>query len=222
MILKKSQILSIGLFTISFILAIFSTITKNLDGIFISTPLIFISLIILYITLVKKVNKYFVLYLVIILFAELLFLFKEKFFFHALILFVISQIILVMFVISFKHIKYIRVLYAFIPTAIFYLIVYYYTIDSSQKNSLFVIFGLANSILISFVMVNYLIKMYLANYLLLLGAAFLVLNNAIVSIDIFNTNTNVFALLTNVVSDIFICASFIVRVNKPKKEKRIL
>lgn len=219
MIFKKSQILSISLFTISFIWTIFSTITKNLDEIFISTPLIFISLIILYITFVEKVNRYFVLYLVIILFAELLFLYKEKYFFHSLILFVISQIILVIFVISFKHIRYLRVLYSFIPIAIFYLVVYYYTVDSSQKNSIFVIFGLANSILISFVMVNYLRKMYWANYLLLLGAAFLVLNNAIVSIDIFNTNTNIFALLTNVISDLFICASFIVRVNNPKKEK---
>lgn len=220
MILKRSYILPISLFFISFILVIISTVTKSLEAIYVSTPLVFISLIILYITIVKRVNKYFILYLITVFIAEVLFLFKENFLLHSLSLFIISQIILIGFVISFKHIKYLAVLYYFIPTVVFYTVVCHYAVDSSEKNFLFVILGFVNSILVSGIMVNYLRKMYWANYFLFLGAAFLVLNNAIVSLDIFNSNTNIFALLTNVISDLFICISFIVRVNSPAKKNR--
>lgn len=215
---KKKYIFFGGLFSLAFIINIIGVLIKSTPITSVTTPLVFISLILLYVGTVNKINFYVVLLLFFCLLSEIFFIFKGEYFIYTLLASITWQIIVIYFIFSFKHIKYKDILPYFIPTIIGYFILYGFVINELQKSIVFIIFIWVNSILVSSTMANYLKKMYWANYLLFLGIAFKVLSYAITSIDIFNARSNVFSLLTNVISDLFICVSFIVRVNKPKKE----
>lgn len=217
---KTKNSILVGLFVIAFLVSVVAIFRKNIQIMNVSIPLIFVSLIIMYIGSVKKPNIYFVAYLFLSLISESLFLFKEKYFFYVLLTTGISQIILIAFIISFKHLKYATALFYFVATVIFYLIIYKYVIET-PSNIMLIIVGLINSVLASFAMVNHLRKMYLANYLLFLGVAFKVLNYAMASLDLFNSNANIYPFIIDIISYFFICRSFIARVNRLPKKRRL-
>lgn len=173
----------------------------------------------MYIGSVKKPNIYFTIYLFLSLISETLFLFKEKYFFYVLLTSSIAQLILIGFILSYKHLRHSTALFYIIATIIFYFIIYKYVIDI-PKSGMLITNGLINAALASFAMANHLRKMYLANYLLFLGAAFKVLNYAITSIDLFGAYMNIYASTTDIISYFFICRSFIARVNRLPRRKK--
>lgn len=216
---RTKNAIFLGLFTISFVANIIGIIAQNNKIVSIAIPSIFISLIVMYIGSVKKPNTYFMIYLLLSLTSETLFLFKESYFFYVLLTSTIAQIILIAFIISFKHLRYSETLFYLVATIIFYFVIYTYVIKM-PKNIMLIVNGLINAILAAVAMSNYLRKMYLANYLLFLGIAFKVLNYAIASIDLFDVNANIYASITDIISYFFICRSFIIRVNRPRKRKK--
>lgn len=183
------------------------------------TPLIFAFLLILYVGLAKKTDKYFIAHLILILIAEILIVIDDKFLFYAVFTSIIAQILLVKLIIGFKHLRYRDAIIYFLVTFIGYIVIYFYVLGV-KTDTIIILYGLVNSLVTALSLVNYLRKMYMANYLLFLGVAFWVLNNAIVSLNIFDTNGNVLGLITNIITHFFICRSFIVRTNRLPKRLR--
>lgn len=212
---RRASLIVLVLFILAILVNIFGIFTNTYSLIYISTPLIFSFLLAIYVVSVKKdkLSRLFVVHLIFVFLAELLFVFKEKYFLYTLLCSIISQIILIFFIIKFRHIKYKDMLYYFAITFASYYIIYTYVLDV-ESSVMIVIYGIVNSLLTAFALVNYLKKMYMANYLLWLGVATGVLNNGLISLNIFEMEMNILVLLTNVISHYLICKSFIVRANK--------
>lgn len=218
---KKNIILIVGFFILTLIACLVGVSTNNTQVVNVAIPLFFVSLITMYIGLVKKVDIYFLLYLILLLISETLFLYKKEYFNYIILSSTISQIILIYFIISFKHISYKTAIPYSLVTFLGYFVIYIYVLDVDvNSSSIVLLYGIVNAVLVGFTMANHLRKMYLANYLLFLGVAFGVLNNAIMSLDIKGVNSNILALVTNIITHASICLSFITRVNRPAKKFR--
>lgn len=213
MIKNRKTFFWVGVFLLAVIVHLFGIIIGNAFLVSVAVPVTFLSLVLMYVFLAKKVEVYPLIHLILMAVAEILLLFKDVFFVHALIISIIAQLILVKLIISYKHVKYLNAVVYFLLTSLGYIVIYIYMINIDTRDFV-LLYGLVNSLVVSLGMANYLRKMYWANYLLFLGVAFWVLNNAMLSLNIFNINSNVFVVVTNAITHFCICLSFIVRVNK--------
>lgn len=186
----------------------------------VSIPLIFVFLILLYVFSVKKVNLLLLGYQFSILIAEVLYLFKEKYFTLVIVFYTVAQFILVISILNLKHIKLKNSLFYFLLLFFSFVFVYLFVLDIKEGSLFVIIYGFSVCLMVALATANYLKKMYMANYLLFLGAAFVVLSNAIMSLFVFEATTNIPILITNVTAHSFICVSFIVRNDRvlPKTE----
>lgn len=205
---KETILLSICFFTA--IVGLLVITTGSYESAFIVIPLVFLSLIMLYVGSVKRTQLYVLIYLFLVVLAETLLLFKKEYLHLAMISSILSQLILVYYIITYRNIKIKSALLYFMAIIISYTVLYYYVINI-EKHFLYVIFGYTNAILTSLALDNYINKMRMPNYLLWLGISFGVLDNIIMSLDIYNSHLNVYSFVVNVISHYLICRSFILR-----------
>lgn len=218
---KQNTIYFTGILILIIIMNIIGIITKNSAIVSISTPLVYVMFIVTYVMSVKQINKLALSYQTAILIAEILNLFNEQYFLYVAIFYLIGQVALIVFIIKLKHIKVSDILVYFVLLLICFAVVNNYILSAIKGYSILIlVYGLTVCIVTSLALTNYLRKMYMGNFLLWLGVAFALLNTAILSLDLFNSSTNILVFILNIISNYLICYSFISRVNRlPKKSK---
>lgn len=209
----NKQTIFTGLFILSAIIGLLGISYENFQVLFVITPVIFLLLIIIYVGIVKKINYLFLTYLFLVAIGEVLMLFDKKYFLYAINTSVLSQCILIYFIFTYKHIRLKSVLVYFTITEFCYILLGNQVL-SIEKHYMIIIYGIVNAFLTALSLDNYIKKMYMANYLLWLGVSFGVLNNAIISLDVFGYSLNIYAFMTNVISHYLICKSFVLRTNR--------
>lgn len=217
---KRKEILLISLFVLSVIASIIGVLMQNESITNTAVVVEFSLLVLMYVVLVKKINYWVVVHLVLMLLAELFLLYKGMFLF-SMMMSAIAQIVLIKLIIDLKHIKFYDSVFYFLVTVLGYIVIYVKVLDVRVGYGI-VFYGVTNALVVALGMANHLKKMYLANYLLFLGVAFWVLNNAILSLNVFDVHSNIFGLITNSITHFCITYSFVVRVNRLPKKKRIL
>lgn len=224
MLNKKQKIaVIIGVFLLAVLMNIIGIFLKNENILFVFRPLILGSLMLLYYNSVKKVNVLFLSCQFAGLIGDFLMLFKQDFFTYAVLCYIISQTLLILIILRFKHVKLTTTVIYFAFSFFCFIIIYLFVLEYLKGYVILVMaFGISISVLTALSIVNYLNKMYMANYLLFLGLAFGVLSTVLMSLDIFNSSnfyTNIFIFTLNVIMHYLVCRSFITREDKTPNKK---
>lgn len=220
---KQKTIAFTGLYLFVVLMNAIGVLLQNEIILFVFRPLIFGSLMLLYFFSVKKVNILFLLCQFLGLTGDFLMLFKEDFFVYAVLLYIISQILLSSIIIKFKHVKLASTIFYFAFAFFCFIVVYLFVLEYLRSYTvLLMAFGVSISLLTALSFVNYLNKMYMANYLLFLGLAIGAISVVLMSLDIFgssNFSTNLPIFTMNAIMHYLICRSFIIREDKTPNKK---
>ena len=213
---NQAKIISASVFFLLIILLQLSGILFNDVLAFFTKPFITISLVVLYLSSVKKANFWYVSALFFSFWGDTFLLFKQEFFLFGLVSFLIAHILYIK--ISANYLTKIppsKIVFSSVPFIVAFGGVIY-LINNSLGAMLFpvIIYGIIISTFGTITLINYLREKNTDNLWLLLGAIIFIVSDSILAINKFHESKEIYGIsimITYIVAQYLICKAMIAK-----------
>ncbi len=199
-------------------LDIIGIIFKIQTLIYIFKPLILLSLLVLYVVSVSKINKWYILALIFSFFGDVFLIFIGEFYFIiGLVSFLIAHLIFIKIVInSIKDTSLFKIIFSIIPFLIVFSLLLFVLKDSLEEMLIpVIVYGLTISTFGAVSLINYLGYKSTKTLLMLVGSIVFIVSDSVLAINKFYYEAvifNVVIMITYVLAQYFIYKSMVVHL----------